>query len=77
MKFINIILALVVLAFAVSKKTRSHRRRGPCKDDEYETSGFSCMTKKKKNESCSRNEMCKSGNCDMSIKLCGDKKRRF
>ena len=76
MKFINIILALVVLAFAVSKKSRSHRR-SHCNDDQYETAGFGCANKKAKNESCSKNEMCKSGHCDLTIKLCGVKRRRF
>ncbi len=76
MKFLNIILALVVLAFAASKKSRSHRRRGVCKDDEYDSGAHSCLKKKAKNESCIKNDMCKSGHCDMSIKLCGDKKKR-
>ncbi len=77
MKFINIILALVVLAFAVSKKSRSHRRESHCKADQYETAGFGCANKKTKNESCTKNEMCKSGHCDMAVKLCGVKRRRF
>ncbi len=82
MKFVKTIILSIVLAFAATKRTRREEKKchssAACKNTEYcgditkkhgQDSGH-CKAKHDKNTFCLRDEMCKSGKCDVAKQVC-------